>query len=223
LILTKEFLDSNKTPNGGWNYSQLALLGVGWPPKKGWKKLVIGREFPNKTLVMFAKYGKDRPIGELRKEIKNKALTKKKRRRTKLIKAAPVICTTSDDFLLSYEWRKLRMEALKKYGARCQCCGATRADGIKIHVDHIKPRKRYPELALDIGNLQVLCEVCNHGKGNWDNTDWRNGMELTSEDGRLTGPRGIHNFLTILVHELVRVVSENEGLDNQAAIKDYSQ
>ena len=78
-----------------------------------------------------------------------------------------------DDFLLSYEWRKVRMVILKQYGSRCQCCGATPEDGVKMHVDHIKPRKTHPELALDSSNLQVLCEVCNHGKGNWDSTDWR--------------------------------------------------
>lgn len=79
----------------------------------------------------------------------------------------------SDEFLASYAWRSLRMEVLTKYGARCQCCGATPADGVRMHVDHIKPRRLHPELALDITNLQVLCEVCNHGKGNWDETDWR--------------------------------------------------
>lgn len=78
-----------------------------------------------------------------------------------------------DAFLETYEWRKLRMEALKLYGARCQCCGATAKDGIRIHVDHIKPRKDHPELALELSNLQVLCGPCNHGKGNWDSTDWR--------------------------------------------------
>ena len=76
-------------------------------------------------------------------------------------------------FLSSYEWRRIRMEVLKKYGARCQCCGATAKDGVVINVDHIKPRRLFPQLALDINNLQVLCEVCNHGKGNWDMTDWR--------------------------------------------------
>ena len=42
-----------------------------------------------------------------------------------------------------------------------------------MHVDHIKPRLRYPELALDMNNLQVLCAICNHGKGGFDETDWR--------------------------------------------------
>ena len=27
--------------------------------------------------------------------------------------------------------------------------------------------------ALEITNLQILCHECNHGKGNWDQTDWR--------------------------------------------------
>jgi len=77
------------------------------------------------------------------------------------------------EFLATYEWRRARMVALKKYGARCQCCGATPATGAVINVDHIKPRKLFPHLALDIDNLQVLCHDCNHGKGNWDQTDWR--------------------------------------------------
>lgn len=79
---------------------------------------------------------------------------------------------TTKEFLESYEWRKLRMQALKKYGPVCMCCGG-RPPNVQINVDHIKPRKRYPELALDINNLQVLCHECNHGKGNWDETDWR--------------------------------------------------
>ncbi len=65
------------------------------------------------------------------------------------------------------------MEVLAEHGARCQCCGARPSDGVMIHVDHIKPRKLFPELALSRDNLQVLCEVCNHGKGNWNQTDWR--------------------------------------------------
>jgi HNH endonuclease len=80
---------------------------------------------------------------------------------------------TTDDFLKTYEWRKLRMEALKKYKPRCMCCGATPATGAVMNVDHIKPRRLFPSLAMDINNLQILCHDCNHGKGNWDQTDWR--------------------------------------------------
>lgn len=83
------------------------------------------------------------------------------------------IDVTSTEFLSTYQWRKVRMEALKKYGPRCQCCGATPATGAIMNVDHIKPRKLFPSLALDVNNLQILCHDCNHGKGNWDQTDWR--------------------------------------------------
>ena len=79
----------------------------------------------------------------------------------------------SNDFLQSFEWRKLRMEALIKYGRKCACCGASPETGAIMNVDHIKPRKTHPELALDLNNLQVLCHECNHGKGNWNTTDWR--------------------------------------------------
>jgi 5-methylcytosine-specific restriction endonuclease McrA len=89
----------------------------------------------------------------------------------KEIKASPLV--SSVEFLESFQWRKLRMEALKKYGTTCQCCGASRKTGAVINVDHIKPRKLYPHLALCLDNLQILCHECNHGKGNWDITDWR--------------------------------------------------
>ena len=69
-------------------------------------------------------------------------------------------------------WPKLRIQALKLYGGRCHCCGATKRD-TRIDVDHIKPKGRYPLLALDINNLQILCYTCHLAKGHNDETDWR--------------------------------------------------
>ena len=69
-------------------------------------------------------------------------------------------------------WSKLRIHILDKYGRKCQCCGATPESGAVINVDHIKPRERYPHLALDPDNLQVLCADCNRGKGASE-TDYR--------------------------------------------------
>lgn len=79
----------------------------------------------------------------------------------------------SDKFLASYDWKRLRMEALKLHGAKCQCCGASPSTGAVLNVDHVLPRKTHPHLSLELSNLQVLCGDCNHGKGNWDTTDWR--------------------------------------------------
>ena len=78
-----------------------------------------------------------------------------------------------DGFYETREWRELRYKALVKNGAKCQCCGASRSDGVRIHVDHIKPRSKFPELQLELTNLQILCEDCNLGKSNKDCTDWR--------------------------------------------------
>jgi len=83
------------------------------------------------------------------------------------------VSVMSKEFLSTYAWRRVRMLALKLHGARCMCCGASPATGAVMNVDHIKPRKLFPHLALDVANLQVLCHECNHGKGNWDDTDWR--------------------------------------------------
>ncbi|HEX8610193.1 MAG TPA: HNH endonuclease signature motif containing protein [Telluria sp.] len=72
----------------------------------------------------------------------------------------------ADAFLESFEWRQARFATLQRYGRKCQCCGATPASGAVMHVDHIKSRRRFPELALDLENLQILCDACNHGKSN---------------------------------------------------------
>lgn len=76
-----------------------------------------------------------------------------------------------DDFYNSKEWLDLRYQVLNKQGNRCKKCGM--GAGTKLHVDHIKPRSKYPELELDADNLQVLCEKCNIGKSNKYEDDYR--------------------------------------------------
>lgn len=82
-------------------------------------------------------------------------------------------CKTKKDFYSSRAWKILRYQAFEKYGNRCCCCGGTPADGLAMHVDHIKPRSTHPDLALSLDNLQILCEDCNVGKINQWDTDWR--------------------------------------------------
>jgi hypothetical protein len=80
----------------------------------------------------------------------------------------------SSKFYKTPEWRRIRYEALSKNGNNCQCCGKSPSiNNITLHVDHIKPRSIYPEFALDLDNLQILCEECNLGKSNTYEDDWR--------------------------------------------------
>lgn len=58
---------------------------------------------------------------------------------------------------------KLRYQVMRRDGFRCQLCGATQADGVKLHVDHIIPISKGG--TSDIDNLRTLCEICNRGKG----------------------------------------------------------
>ena len=79
---------------------------------------------------------------------------------------------SKDPFFKSREWLELRYLALKHYGRWCMCCGAGPRQE-PLHVDHIKPRIRFPHLALELTNLQILCRKCNLGKSWTDQTDWR--------------------------------------------------
>ena len=77
-------------------------------------------------------------------------------------------------FYISREWRELRYKVLQKNDGCCCLCGRSKAKhDIILHVDHIKPRSKFPKLELDINNLQILCEDCNLGKSNKDSIDWR--------------------------------------------------
>jgi len=77
------------------------------------------------------------------------------------------------NFYQTREWRELRVEALVKYGRKCCLCGRTVGDGVVLHVDHIKPRSKFPQLELVLSNMQILCEDCNMGKSNHYSDKWR--------------------------------------------------
>mgnify|MGYP000399620017 CR=1 FL=1 len=84
---------------------------------------------------------------------------------------AAQIKRAGDSLLQSPEWKALRQRVISHYGGRCMCCGRVPQRG--INVDHIKPRKTHPHLALEFDNLQLLCGRCNRRKGNKHETDYR--------------------------------------------------
>lgn len=78
-----------------------------------------------------------------------------------------------NSFYDSWEWSRISYEVKLERGRRCECCGATPDHGARIVTDHIKPLRHFWHLRLDKGNLQVLCDDCNKGKGSRDFTDFR--------------------------------------------------
>lgn len=79
---------------------------------------------------------------------------------------AAKIRNSGNDFLMTPEWKAMRRSVIETYGRRCMRCGTTPRDKRKTHVDHIKPRAKFPELKLEFSNMQVLCCRCNKKKGN---------------------------------------------------------
>jgi 5-methylcytosine-specific restriction endonuclease McrA len=84
-----------------------------------------------------------------------------------------IISRKKHSFYDTAEWKQLRYSALAASDGRCQCCGASAAEGAQLRVDHIQPISQAPHRKADPTNLQVLCNDCNWGKGGWDQTDWR--------------------------------------------------
>lgn len=86
---------------------------------------------------------------------------------------ADAIKKSGREFLVTEEWFVLKAQTIAKYGCTCMRCKKTIKKWSQINVDHIKPRKFFPQLANDINNLQILCGDCNKAKGNKHDTDYR--------------------------------------------------
>ena len=53
FIVTKHWLNANRTKKGGWNMGQMNILGTRWPPAKGWMKSVYGKEISIEEKLRF--------------------------------------------------------------------------------------------------------------------------------------------------------------------------
>ena len=82
---------------------------------------------------------------------------KRRRRRKKKTKYT----ASWDNFYLSNAWAELRLQVLRHYGRQCMACGKTTG---QMHVDHVKPRSKFPHLELEFDNMQVLCAEHNKAK-----------------------------------------------------------
>lgn len=196
MRISQKELDSSRTEKGGFTERQIAHCRETWkvtPSKlmdldiadEDWQRFkALGRKAKRAKKVMMAKVkpiinkvslskgswdwkpeNKDVPV------IKFKAPSFAGRCK---FKAKKIKKAYDPRFYHSDEWRMLRVRVLEKYECKCMMCGRSPKDHkIIIHVDHIKPISKYPELCLDFNNLQLLCEDCNIGKSNKYETDYR--------------------------------------------------
>lgn len=74
----------------------------------------------------------------------------------------------------SREGRKIRDKVLAKQGY-CERCYSLKGEKniFKLEVHHVKPWSKFPELAYDLDNLDVLCADCNKKIGNTGKIDYK--------------------------------------------------
>ena len=184
MITVTDYLRDRFSRSNALTRREAELIGLKWPLKSGWVSRFANVQIPDDKVEQL----KALADGKMNKNSFERLERKERNRLNKLVKAgamsradadieikafAPApepkkpkkVATSNDGFYMSREWRDVRYKALVKHGAVCHCCGASRSDGKKLHVDHIKPRSKFPEFALDPENLQVLCDACNIGKG----------------------------------------------------------
>ncbi|MFJ3465338.1 hypothetical protein [Achromobacter spanius] len=53
MLITNDWLVQWQTVRGGYNKRQLEVLGIVWPPKRGWKRDVIGLSIPDEAARAF--------------------------------------------------------------------------------------------------------------------------------------------------------------------------
>lgn len=100
---------------------------------------------------------------------------------------------SKNTFYKSKDWTQLRLLALERDNYECQHCkreglvtiDSTKVEGerkkIVLNVHHIKEIEDYPELALELDNLETVCVYHHniiHDKGfkpqepKWDDEKW---------------------------------------------------
>jgi len=96
--------------------------------------------------------------------------------------ASKVIHKEDYAFYSTTQWRELRSWALDHYGRKCMKCGDDTCIDRDLHIDHIKPKAKHPELAHDRDNVQVLCWLCNRTKSDRGEMDYR--PKALDDEGR---------------------------------------
>jgi 5-methylcytosine-specific restriction endonuclease McrA len=105
---------------------------------------------------------------------------------------------TAAEFTRSNIWIRLRYDALEAKEYICKSCQNDGTDRGGMNVDHKRNRRDYPEVALYYSNLQLLCGLCNQGKGNRYNTDWEKRRPGREPEPPYTPPDDVRAQLKII-------------------------
>lgn len=74
-----------------------------------------------------------------------------------------------DPFYNSTPWRKLRAYVLTT-NPLCKYCNLSGVLTPAVIGDHYRPKRLYPDLALDASNIVPCCDTCHQIKRGWEKT-----------------------------------------------------
>ncbi len=73
-----------------------------------------------------------------------------------------------DPFYVSKRWRATRAKVLARDNHTCVSCGANVRPKGMARVDHILPRRKFPDQAYHLPNLRTLCVACDNARHHAD-------------------------------------------------------
>lgn len=152
--LTSDIFDRAVSSNGGFSHAQLALLGVDGPPKKGWKRRLLGTFASREVVAEFI-------------ALKDKHLLRSRR---KSAQKRPLFVTV--DCLLTWKeqyrhpnWQRMRLHILNRDNFTCQRCGNHHR---LLHVHHTSYLRNGFIWEVDSETLETLCDICHSLEHNRD-------------------------------------------------------
>jgi len=161
MILTRSAIEAavNKGKCDGINKAQCILVGIEFPPRKGWKDSLVGNEITDERYQMFLSL-RGRKGGEnyrLYQDIVGKP--KRKKRKTKRNKEGQDLDTNCQTSSKSYYetplWLRIRELVFIERGKTCWLC--SRSAVVVHHQDYSESTMR----GDDRSKLYPLCKECH--------------------------------------------------------------
>jgi len=77
------------------------------------------------------------------------------------------------------DYTQIMLDRLKQQDYKCPYTGEQIILGINAHLDHIKPKSRFPELATDLNNIEWVSAVINHAKADMTKEEFLSQYRIT--------------------------------------------
>ncbi len=160
--LTKKKIREMASDRGGFGRAQLDVLGISWPPPKGWQRGLVGR------LISGALFDRVKGLRNVHLLNSSGVMEKKRKKRGKKrrppAKKGPKLHFIDPgreipwaEQYLHPNWQKMRLLVLRRDNFTCVRCDDQHS---QLHVHHLKYSSGYI-WEVPMKNLETLCKECH--------------------------------------------------------------